>query len=139
MDRNKIYPWYFTTGALLIFFLLCFLPGIIGIFYSFTDWNNFTDKINFIGLQNYMEVFKGKPEYRLYIWNTVVFTTITTIMKTIVGLMLALLLTQKMIKFKNFHRMVIFSPQVMSYLVVGLVFKSMLHPQTGFLNNFLNS
>ena len=114
MDRNKIYPWYFTTGALLIFFLLCFLPGIIGIFYSFTDWNNFTDKINFIGLQNYMEVFKGKPEYRLYIWNTVVFTTITTIMKTIVGLMLALLLTQKMIKFKNFHRRVIFSPQVMS-------------------------
>ena len=27
----------------------------------------------------------------------------------------------------------------MSYLVVGLVFKSMLHPTTGFLNNFLRS
>ena len=33
--------------------------------------------------------------------------------------------------------MIIFSPQVMSYLVVGLVFRSMLHPTTGFLNNFL--
>ncbi len=59
MDRKKLYPWYFTSGALLIFFLLCFLPGIIGIFYSFTDWNNFTDKINFIGFKNYAEVFKG--------------------------------------------------------------------------------
>jgi len=139
MDRKKLYPWYFTSGALIIFFLLCFLPGIIGIFYSFTDWNNFTDKINIIGFKNYIEVFKGKPEYRTYIWNTVWFTTITTIMKTVVGLILALLLTQKVIKLKNFHRMIIFSPQVMSYLVVGLVFKSMLHPQTGFLNNFLNS
>jgi len=139
MDRKKLYPWYFTSGALILFFLLCFLPGIIGILYSFTDWNSFTDKINFVGLKNYLEVFKGKPEYRIDIWNTVVFTTITTIMKTVVGLILALLLTQKVIKLKNFHRMVIFSPQVMSFLVVGLVFKSMLHPQTGFLNNFLNS
>lgn len=139
MDRKKLYPWYFASGALIIFFLLCFLPGIIGIIYSFTDWNSFSDKINFVGLKNYIEVFKGKPEYRVYIWNTVVFTAITTILKTVIGLALALLLTQKFIKFKNFHRMVIFSPQVMSFLVVGLVFKSLLHPQTGFVNNFLNS
>lgn len=139
MDRKKLYPWYFTSGALIIFFLFCFLPGIIGILYSFTDWNNFSDKINFVGFKNYVEVLKGKPEYRLYIWNTVVFTAVTTIMKTIVGLALALLLTQKIIKLKNFHRMVIFSPQVMSYLVVGLVFKSLLNPDTGFVNNFLKT
>ena len=34
--------------------------------------------------------------------------------------------------------MVIFSPQVLSYLIVGLVFKGMLHPSTGFLNIFLD-
>ncbi|MBS5884467.1 MAG: sugar ABC transporter permease [Clostridium sp.] len=139
MDRKKLYPWYFTSGALVIFFLLCFLPGIIGIMYSFTDWNNFSSEINFVGLKNYIEVFKGKPEYRMYIWNTVTFTVVTTILKTVIGLGLALLLTQKIIKFKNLHRMIIFSPQVMSYLVVGLVFKSILHPTTGFLNNFLNT
>ncbi|WP_133014867.1 carbohydrate ABC transporter permease [Clostridium cuniculi] len=139
MNRKKLYPWYFTSGALIIFFLLCFLPGIIGIFYSFTDWNNFSSELNFVGFKNYIEVFKGRPEYRLYIWNTISFTVVTTILKTVVGLALALLLTQKIIKFKNLHRMIIFSPQVMSYLVVGLVFKSILHPTTGFLNNFLNT
>lgn len=139
MNRKKLYPWYFTSGALIIFFLLCFLPGIIGILYSFTDWNNFSSEVNFVGFKNYIEVFKGRPEYRMYIWNTISFTVVTTILKTIVGLALALLLTQKIIKFKNIHRMIIFSPQVMSYLVVGLVFKSILHPTTGFLNNFLNT
>lgn len=139
MNRKKLYPWYFTSGALVIFFLLCFLPGIIGILYSFTDWNNFSNEVNFVGFKNYIEVFKGRPEYRMYIWNTISFTFVTTLLKTIVGLALALLLTQKIVKFKNLHRMIIFSPQVMSFLVVGLVFKSILHPTTGFLNNFLNT
>ena len=139
MNRKKLYPWYFAAGAALVYFLLCFLPGVLGIGYSFTDWNNFTDEINFVGLTNYKQIFEGNSEYGKYIFNTVVFTIVTTTAKTVVGLALALLLTQKFIKCKNFQRMIIFSPQVMSYLVVGLVFKSMLHPTTGFLNNFLRS
>ncbi len=139
MNRKKLYPWYFAAGAALVYFLLCFLPGVLGIGYSFSDWNNFTDEINFVGLTNYKQIFEGNSEYGKYIFNTVVFTIVTTTAKTVVGLALALLLTQKFIKCKNFQRMIIFSPQVMSYLVVGLVFKSMLHPTTGFLNNFLRS
>lgn len=139
MNRKKIYPWWFSLPAAAIFFLLCLLPGILGICYSFTDWNNFTDEIHFIGLQNYAKIFAGHSEYLGYIVNTAVFTIATTITKTVVGLLLALLLTRPFIKWRNVHRMIIFSPQVMSYLVVGLVFQSMLHPTTGFVNNFLRS
>ena len=139
MNSKKLYPWYFAAGAALVYFLLCFLPGVLGIGYSFTDWNNSTTEVNFVGLDNYKQIFEGNSEYITYILNTVMFTIVTTAAKTIVGLALALLLTQKFIKCKNFQRMIIFSPQVMSYLVVGLLFKSMLHPTTGFLNNFLRS
>lgn len=139
MNRKKLYPWYFASGAALLFFLLCFIPGVLGIAYSFTDWNNFSDEINFVGLANYKAIFQGNSEYLTYIGNTVWFTVVTTALKTMAGMALALLLTQNFIRFKNFHRMIIFSPQVMSYLVVGLVFKSMLHPTTGFLNHFLRS
>lgn len=137
MNRKKLYPWYFASGAAALFFLLCFLPGILGIAYSFTDWNQFSDEINFVGLSNYKRIFAGDSDYLTYIGNTMMFTIVTTAMKTVVGFALALLLTQKFIRCKNLHRVVIFSPQVMSYLVVGLIFKSMLHPTTGFLNNFL--
>lgn len=138
-NKKKLYPWYFAGAAAFLFFLLCFVPGILGIAYSFTDWNNFSKEINFVGFANYKAVFQGNSEYLKYIGNTILFTVVTTIMKTLFGLALALLLTQNFIRFKNFHRMIIFSPQVMSYLVAGLVFRSMLHPTTGFLNNFLRS
>lgn len=139
MDRKKQYPWYFAAPAAAIFLILCFLPGIIGIGYSFTDWNNYSNEIAFVGLRNYAKIFEGNSEYIAFIGHTILFTVVTTLAKTVVGLALALLLTQKFIKGKSFHRTVIFSPQVMSYLVVGLVFRSMLHPSTGFLNNFLRS
>lgn len=139
MNRKKLYPWYFAGGAAFLFCVLCFIPGILGIAYSFTDWNNFSDEINFVGLANYKAIFQGNSEYLKYIGNTVLFTVVTTVMKTVIGLALALLLTRNFIRFKNFHRMIIFSPQVMSYLVVGLVFRSMLHPTTGFLNHFLRT
>ena len=106
MNRKKLYPWYFAAGAALVYFLLCFLPGILGIGYSFTDWNNFTNEVNFVGLDNYKQIFEGNSEYVKYIINTVVFTIVTTVAKTVVGLALALLLTQKFIKCKNFQRMI---------------------------------
>lgn len=139
MNQKKLYPWYFATGAFALYAILCCLPGILGILYSFTDWNNYIDDVKFIGLKNYKLVFSGNSEYMTYIANTVIFTTVTTILKTVIGVIMALTLTQDYIKAKNVKRMIIFSPQVISYLVVGLVFKSMLHPTTGFLNNALRS
>ncbi|MCL2034702.1 MAG: sugar ABC transporter permease [Oscillospiraceae bacterium] len=74
-----------------------------------------------------------------YISNTVIFTIATTLAKSALGILLALLLTHKLVLGKALHRMAIFTPLVMSYLVVGLVFKSLLHPATGFVNIALRS
>lgn len=137
MNNKKIYPWYFAIGAVLLYFVFFFVPGILGICLSFTDWNIYFSELHFVGWDNYKRVLSS--EYTQYIGNTLYFTLVTTIAKTVLGCLIALLLTQRFIKAKNFQRMVFFSPQVLSYLVVGLVFRSMLHPTRGFLNNFLNS
>ncbi len=136
MNTKKIYPTYFALGAVIIYFMLCFLPGVLGLFYSLTDWNAYSNQMNYVGFKNYIDVFKGSSQYRTFIWNTLVFTVVTTILKTTAGLGMALVLTNDRTWVRNFHRLVIFSPQVMSYLVVGLVFKSLLHPSAGFVNNF---
>lgn len=137
MDRNKTYPWYFASGALLLFFILFFIPSVLGVYYSFTDWNSFSDKVNFIGFDNFKTIFIKDKSYLAFIGNTVYFTLFTTAIKTILGLIFALLFTRG-IKLANFHRMVMFSPQVLSYLIVGLVFKGLLHPSSGFFNIFLD-
>lgn len=137
MNEKKIYPIYFTFGAVLLFVLLYMLPSIMGMMFSFTDWNRFGEEVHFVGLQNFIKIFQAKSNYLLFIKNTIIFTIVSTTIKTILALALAILFTTKMVKAVNFHRMIAFSPQVLSTLIVGLVFKSILHPSNGFLNNFL--
>lgn len=138
MKSNKIYPWYFCLAALTLYVVLFFVPSIIGFFYSFTDWNSYSKTVNFVGLQNFHDIFFSSDRiYLSFINNTVQFTIISIVIKTSLGLILALLLTNGL-KLTSLHRMIAFSPQVLSYLIVGLAFKGILHPSTGFLNLMLN-
>jgi len=138
MNKNKLYPRYFAYGALIIYFVLFFLPGLIGVGYSFTDWSAYSDELHFVGFENFKTVLSSKENYTKIISNTLVFTFVTTMLKNIIGLVLALLLT-KSIKLLNMHRGIVFMPSVLSTLIIGMIFKSILDPQNGLLNSFLRS
>jgi len=138
MNKKKVYPIYFVFGALLLYIVLFVVPSLIGIAYSFTDWSSYSDKLNFVGLDNFKLVFSSDENYMAIISNTLKFTVITTILKNVLGLALALLLT-KSIKFLNFHRGIMFMPSVLSTLIIGMIFKSILDPSGGLLNTFLHS
>ncbi len=53
--------------------------------------------------------------------------------------MLALLLSKGLRRFFNFHRVIIYLPAIIPMIVVGIVFRSILHPATGALNEFLRA
>ncbi len=133
MKKSKMYPWYFAAGAVLIFTALSVVPGLIGIGYSFTDWSAYSKEVHFVGLKNFKEVFSADQDYLKYIVNTLLFTLVTTVAKTGLGLLFALALSRN-IKLKNFHRGVMYMPSVLSVLIIGLVFTSILNPKTGLMN-----
>ena len=136
MNKNRIYPTYFVFGALLLYTVLFVLPSLTGLGYSFTDWSVYSDEIHFIGLENFATVFSSDYNYTRMLANTIRFTLVTTVVKNAVGLALAVLLTKK-VKLLNFHRAVMYLPCVLSALIVGMIFKSVLNPKIGLLNTFL--
>jgi raffinose/stachyose/melibiose transport system permease protein len=134
--KNKMYPFYFSVGAIVLYSLFMVVPGLMGFYLSFTDWNRYSSEINFIGLQNFALIF-SKQNYWHSISNTIIFTILTIVLKTVIALMLALLLTRGLKRFANFHRVIIYLPAILPMIVVGIVFRSILHPITGVLNEFL--
>ena len=138
MNKNRLYPRYFAYGALIIYFVFFFLPGLIGVGYSFTDWSAYSDELHYVGFQNFKTVFSADENYMKIITNTLEFTLITTILKNVIGLILALLLT-KSIRLLNMHRGIVFMPSVLSTLIIGMIFKSILDPKSGLLNSFFRS
>jgi raffinose/stachyose/melibiose transport system permease protein len=135
--KNKIYPFYFSIGALFLYSLFLVIPGMMGIVLSFTDWNRFSSEINYIGFNNFITIFT-KSNYWSSISNTLVFTFVTIILKTMIALILALLLTKGLKRFINFHRIIIYLPAILPMIIVGIVFRSIFQPTTGILNVFLD-
>lgn len=138
MNKNKLYPLRYAMGALIIYSVLFVIPGLIGIGYSFTDWSSYSKELNFVGLDNFKVIFSANENYMKIIGNTLTFTLVTTIAKNIIGLLLALLLV-KNVKALNFHRGIMFMPSIISTLIIGMIFTSILNPATGLLNSFFRS
>ncbi len=120
-------------GLYLVFFLV---PAAIGFWFAFTDWNMDLAHISFNGLANFRRMFADRIS-ALAIRNTLVFSVVTTAGKNILGLGLALALNQAL-RSRTALRAVFFAPSILSLIVVGLVFSSILHPE-GLLNAFLGS
>lgn len=133
------YPFYFVLGALILYVVFSIIPGVTGIFYSFTDWSSYTTKIHFVGLENFKTIFSASENYLLFIKNTFIFTLVTIVAKTVIGLALALILTEGVKRFAYFYRMLIYLPVVLPVLAVALIFRSILNPSTGLLNTALNA
>ncbi len=133
------YPLYFAMPALAVYLVFVIVPAISGIGYSFTDWNAYQKDVHFVGLENFAKIFSPEENYLLFIKNTLIFTVVTIILKTVIALALALLLNESVKRLAHFYRVFIFLPAILPTLIVALVFKSILHPSNGILNQFLRS
>jgi raffinose/stachyose/melibiose transport system permease protein len=137
--KNRVYPFYFTLGALIPYLVFVVLPGLMGILYSFTDWNSYSTEVNFVGLDNFSTLFSSGANYLDYLRNTLIFTTLTIVSKTVIALFLAVLLAYGVKRLAHLYRVIIFLPVVLPMIAVGLVFRSILNPATGILNEFLRA
>ena len=135
--NSRRYPLYFTLPALVLYVAFFIIPSAAGIGYAFTDWSAFSQQVNFIGWQNFQQIFSPHEKYLTYISNTLTFTAITVVLKTVFALGLALLLNEGVRRFVNFYRVMIYLPAILPMLVVGLIFRSILNPASGILNSFL--
>ena len=104
----------------VLFFCFHTLPFLQGVFYSFTDWNGYGDW-NFVGLRNYLHIFKDKNVISAYLF-TLQFAVCATILVNVLSLVLACALNAK-IKCRNFLKAVFFLPYMLGTLIISYVFK----------------
>lgn len=137
MKKKKIYPMWFLLVPLVLYIVFFLLPSILGVGYSFTDWNSrSTDGVNFVGLENYKEIFTSNKNYMSGIGHTLMFTVVSNIIKLIPALLLAIMLNEG-IRGKGFYRTLLYLPSILPFVIIGLVFTSILNYNNGLLNNVL--
>jgi raffinose/stachyose/melibiose transport system permease protein len=137
--RNRshplVYPITFAVPALVLYCVFFILPTVSGFYFAFTNWNSSSSKIAFVGLSQFVEVLKNSDLTGAF-KNTFAYAITTTILKNLIGLALALFLSRR-IPSRNALRAVYFAPAVLNIVAIGLVFRALLDPNYGLLNNIL--
>lgn len=132
-NMAKQYPMWFYLPAGILFIVLFIVPTIASFYFSLTRWSLFD--IQFIGFANYVQFFK-EPALVQGFTNTFIFGFVTSALKVVLGLLIALVLTGRIIG-RTFLRAVIFFPVLVSTIGIGITFKVLMDPFDGLINNAL--
>jgi raffinose/stachyose/melibiose transport system permease protein len=133
--KGKMYNQWFLAPLLLIYTVIFLIPMIISFFFSMTIWT-LTD-FRFVGLDNF-KTFFSEYSLRIGVQNTLKYAILTCGFKVVFGLGLAVLLVSP-IKTKNVIRSIVFFPNLVSTIAVGLTFSSLMHPSQGLFNTVLGA
>ncbi len=105
-----------------------FVYGFIGFtgFASFTKWNSLVPDFTLVGLSNFQKLF-DTTRFQIDLRNTVTFTFLFLIFCLSLGLILAVLLDQR-IRGEFIFRNIFLFPLAVSYIVTGVIWRWLLNP-----------
>ena len=118
--HTKIVNMVFLFPMVFTFAVTVIIPFILGIIYSFTDWNGI-QVTRFVGFENYITMFK-QSDYVYSFVITLIYTVINMVLVNVVGFVLALVCSSK-IKGTSFFRSAYFLPNLIGGLVLGYVWQ----------------
>ncbi len=127
------YPTWFYLPAAVVYAVLFVVPTVTSFYFSLTRWSIFDSQ--FIGFDNYVTFFR-EPALVSGLTHTIIYAVVTSGLKVVLGLGLAVLLTSQIIG-RGYLRSVVFFPVLVSTIGVGLTFTILMDPEQGLINQSL--
>ncbi|MBP2477954.1 multiple sugar transport system permease protein [Crossiella equi] len=136
MQNRQWSGFWFVLPFLVLYLAFLVAPLLLGLKMSFTDQSiTGAGSDVWVGLDNYIELF-GDPVVWRSLWNTLVFTLLSTPVLLLLGLALALL-THRRLPAAWLFRLAFFAPYVLPVSVVVLVWMWLYQPGFGLINDTL--
>ncbi|WP_141504258.1 carbohydrate ABC transporter permease [Paenibacillus luteus] len=129
------YAIWFILPAFIVYTAFVIVPTLSSVYLSFTAWNGVSEKIPYIGLDNFVEIFKS-PRVHNALKNTLILAVSLVLLENIVALGLAILVDQVR-WFRNLFRSIFYFPVLMSGIIMGFIWMIILNYNFGVLNQLL--
>jgi len=132
---HKLAPYLFISPFFIIFAIFGLFPIVYSGFISLHLWTGLKAP-TFIGLGNYITLLKD-PDFLTALRNTAVLTLISGPITIGGGLILAVILNNRLVRFRSAFRTIFYMPLVVSLVVASQVFGLLLGNPFGLVNEFL--
>jgi raffinose/stachyose/melibiose transport system permease protein len=128
----------FVLPALIIYAVFAIYPIINALVLSFYDWDGVSENRNFVGLNNYLQIFTQDPVFWTAVKNSLIWVVLSLIVPTVVGLALAVAVNQKIFA-RNSFRAIFYLPSIIASIAVATIWSWMYNPLLGLFNTLLKS
>ena len=119
--KRKLTEFLFLLPTLIAFIMVIIIPFILGIYYSFTDWQGTGAVSQMVGFENYKGIFQEAGFLHSFLV-TLLFTVLNIITVNVVAFVISLLVTSE-IRGRNIYRAGFFVPNLIGGIVLGLVWQ----------------
>lgn len=136
--RKKTWTAYlYILPMMVLSFALVYYCIIDTVIVSFTDWDGMSDTFNWVGVKNYLKMFKDKVFWTSVV-NNLIFFAGTVFVQALIGFLLAVLLKKKL-PGSNVFKAIYFMPIAMATSIITAIFKIIMDPTNGALNQFFRA
>lgn len=132
--RRRLRPYLLSIPALVIVIGILY-PFFVGAYYAFLNYAAVNPNPHFIWFQNFTSVL-GDQIFWESVKVTGIFAIVATLVETVLGVGLALLLNRSSLIGKIFEKVLIL-PLMIAPVIAGVMWKLMFNPQFGILNHVL--
>lgn len=140
MNTANKQKWAFILAVMLPYLagylLFTLYPNVLSAYYSFFEWDGVSD-MKFVGFENYIELFQDR-----YVWRALMHNVIIALVVPLITLMIASVLAYTIVYSKywerNIHKIIYFLPNVISSVVIGLIWSFVYDGDYGILNGILS-
>jgi raffinose/stachyose/melibiose transport system permease protein len=129
--------YLYLLPALAVFALFVLAPLAHSVWLSLFEWDGVTPG-TWVGLANYGQVVSD-PELRAAFGHSLVLVGFYAVLPVVIGLVLAAAMSRARVRGLALFRTVLFLPQVIALVVVGVMWRMIYAPEGGLLNEGLGA
>jgi len=142
MQNASIRPKRFTftlylVPSVLLYAFMVLVPTFMALRYSFFNWSG-GPKMTFVGLDNFIRLASDEKFWHAFA-NNLIIVLFSVVGQIGIAFAIAILLMGRWVKWREFHRTVMFIPVVLSSVVIGFLWSIIYNNDSGLLNFLLQS
>src|SRR5438309_1362132 len=138
--------YLFTAPAVIVLAVFLVIPIFMALWVSFSDWGGhgspFSPDVHFIGLKNYAGITSGgglaEQDFGTSLRNNLWFVIVVVPTQTVIALLLAVLVNNRILKGRGFFRTAFYFPSVTSSVAITVLWYFLFNP-TGAVNQLLGA
>ncbi len=134
-QRQARLAYLLVSPAIFLMLVIFVLPIITVLVISFTDYSLLNESHNFIGFENYTNMFSDEV-FGNALWNTIIYAAIVLPLSFLPSLMIAIAIQERK-HFRSVLEVLYFLPVTSTLTAMALVWAAMMDSKQGVINNLI--